>query len=120
MYTLINHILLLMTFRHNGEGLDLTSRGRTAIILGLSAFAATLRWGDPMLGLIHLAILCAIMWVAPTTYIVGYALLSLGIDIVAIPMGHFGVQNDVFRAWEFIGVTALVVRLVRAKRWEKG
>ena len=89
----LRHVFLLLTFRHAGAGLPRRSGSLLAAVVGLSAVVAAARWGL-VTGVIHgVVLLACTAFYGPATA-AGYALISVGVDAVALP-----VESVVGRGW---------------------
>lgn len=89
------HIWLLMTLRHDGRGLPSKHWPTFLFLIGLSTIVATLK-NNWAIGLSHGAILLFLATFFPSRFIAGWALMSVGIDLLrmtlettlGIPGGH--------------------------------
>lgn len=123
---LLSHMLLLMTFRHGGQGLQVKSHGLFALLLVIAAVAAIAAGmagsglssaGGRVIGLVFLAAICAYtMW----ELYVPVLLISTAADLLFIPVALIASQDlwpamaakDVYQA---LAVGVVGVRIVREK-----
>lgn len=103
------HVWLLLTFRHPMTGLPKTFAPWCAIVLA-AASVGWFRWGSPSV-FVGMMIACGVIGHFSPRLAVAYALLSIGVDLVAMPaeLVNGGRVPVVFSAWEFAG-TAVIVR----------
>jgi hypothetical protein len=78
-----------------------------------SAVVAMIRWQSPTLALGHLLVVCLMAISFSPRLAVGYALLSVGIDLIALPVEAYTGQRGglvPFGAWECAGLFSMIVR----------
>lgn len=112
---LAHHIWLLITIRHPMTGLPTRSIGLMISVFALSAIASVLRFENPMAFIVHMALLFLVTSMSSVQTASAYALLSLGIDLIAIPVESAVQQRSMtfFSVWEAIGAAYIVWRHVR-------
>lgn len=105
------HTWLLLTLRHPMTGLPRTFGPWAAIVVASSA-VAWLRWGSFSAFVGMLIMLGLIAHFSPRLA-VAYAMLSIGVDVVAIPaeMINDGPVPVVFSAWEIAGLAVAAHRV---------
>jgi hypothetical protein len=110
MTAVLHHVLLLLSLRHNGDGLPRATAPWAAIV-ALCCFVAYLRWGlaigpaVQMLGLL----LFALLW--GKRFSAGVALVSIGIDFVAVALAFAAIDHGRFlMAWEAVAYLAFWAR----------
>ena len=103
-----SHIFRLITFRHNGSGLNTRSPAILFAVVAATAALSFARWGMPLQAAAHAAI-CAIMCLYSVRVGVGYALLSIGIDATA--MAAWFIPKDIFTGWEVAALGWLAFRV---------
>ena len=125
-YGLLLHAIRLMTFRHNGHGLQVRSLGLFVLLIvvaTLSAIAAGMAGsglssaGGRVIGLVLLAAICAYtMW----ELYVPVLLISTAADLLFIPVALIASQDlwpamAAMDAYQTIAVGVVGVRIVREK-----
>lgn len=123
---LLSHMLLLMTFRHGGQGLHVKSHGLFALLLVIAAVAAIAAGmagsglssaGGRVIGLVLLAAICAYtMW----ELYVPVLLISTAADLLFIPVALIASQDlwpamAAMDAYQTLAVGVVGVRIVREK-----
>lgn len=123
---LLSHMLLLMTFRHGGQGLQVKSHGLFALLLVIAAVAAIAAGmagsglssaGGRVIGLVLLAAICAYtMW----ELYVPVLLISTAADLLFIPVALIASQDlwpamAAMDAYQTLAVGVVGVRIVREK-----
>jgi len=113
MSAVAHHLWLLLTFRHDLQGLPRRSTKLVAVFFIASAVVAMIRWQSPALALGHLLVVCLMAISFSPRLAVGYALLSVGIDLIALPVESYTGQRGglvPFGAWECAGLFSMIVR----------
>lgn len=106
------HVWLLVSFRHYGAGLPSKSLQPVFILFVLSSALCTARFDANHGGVQFVLSLFTGAYISPR-FACGLALLSLGIDVLAIALPW---AAKVLNWWEAIASVAFAVRYVRAKR----
>ena len=105
----------LVTFRHNGLGIHQPSMKLLALCVIASSALAYARWGLPIQASAHALLIILIAAVIHPSYAIGYALLSAGIDLLAIPVEMAaGGEVRAFFWWELLAASYFFYR--NAKR----
>lgn len=118
MAAVTRHIWLMLTLRHDLNGLPHQSFGLVCIIFMASAIVAAWRWSNPFLLPAHLAILLCMARVTSIRFASAYALLSIGIEGIAIPVEAMtGWRGGFmpFGAWELAGFSAAFWRELKRR-----
>ena len=102
------HAYLLLTLRHPMTGLPCKTPALFLIVASLSAAVSGVRWESPPAALGMMFVLCAMGYLSPR-WAAAYALISIGIDVMAIPFG----DADLFGYWEGAATGAATIRCAR-------
>lgn len=108
---LSRHTWLLLTLRHQMTGLPRESHGLFWFVALLSVVMAWLRWGTPQHAIGMLIMLASMAMISPR-WAAAYALISVGIDAVAIPVGG----GYFFAGWELVATGAASIRCALGTR----
>lgn len=102
-----SHIWLLLTLRHPMTGLPQTFAPWSALIV-VSGVVAWVRWGEPA-AFAYMLVACGAMSILSPRASAAYALLSIGIDAVAMLAEPVAAArwDDVFAGWELLGAAAI-------------
>lgn len=105
---LLAHMLLLLTLRHGGGGLPAygKARGLLALILALALVVCFMRW-ESVSAVLSFAFFIAVLALFGAQIILGYALISIGIDVLVMVSG---LSDSVARWYEAIAFLSLVWR----------
>ena len=123
---LFNHISLLLTMRHYGQGLNAKS-GVTIAIFVLAIFIQYLRWNvigsSESVGPLIFTVLIFLFFYAKLDrpIVNGYFLISIGVDIVAICLGGMTVppMSLLFSVWEFAAIVFFIISYNQVKNGTK-
>lgn len=113
---IMSHTTKLMTFRHDGKGLYTRSPALLFSLVVASAGFALARWGMPTQAVAH-AVIVSVMCFYSVRVGVGYALLSIGIDLTA--MAAWFAPKGFFTAWEALALVWLAFRVGKQSVAEK-
>lgn len=108
---LARHAYLLLTLRHQMTGLPCRTPALFLIVASLSAAVSGVRWESPPAALGMMFVLCAMGYFSPR-WAASYALISAGIDAMAIPFG----DADLFGYWEAVAAGAATLRIALSER----
>lgn len=116
MNILFEHTFRLLTLRHTGEGLAIHHKTGLALVFALSMLLFLLRWGDIGGAIFHGGFLALLTLFMPVSVAVGYALISAGVDAIALPFEQLVGESGVtfFLLWELIAAVVITYR-VKAK-----
>lgn len=101
---ILQHLLLVMTLRHDGRGLPRTSTPWACLVL-LACLMAWARWGSPAAPISMLLFLVSV-GVHNRPLSAGMALVSMGVDLASLS----GLDRQVLFAWEITAYLALAIR----------
>ena len=107
------HIWLLLTLRHGLAGLPRQSFILVCATFLASSVIASWRCGDPLFVPAHLVVLCLVARIVSVQAASAYALLSIGIDVIAVPVEAMSGSRGgfiPFGAWEMAGWCAILWR----------
>lgn len=107
---LFRHIYLLLTLRHPMTGFPRRAGVLFFGIVALAAVVAGVRWESQSIAVGMFIFVLALAAYSPRLGI-AYALISIGIDLVAIPCGG----GDLFKYWEGIATGAAALALARSE-----
>ncbi len=112
MIAVARHIMLLLLLRHDLEGLPRNSTVLVGLVFAASALVAGLRWGNLAFIPGHLIVLCIMAYHLSPRFATAYALLSIGIDVIALPVEVITGERGgffPFGAWELAGIWSIFV-----------
>jgi len=101
---ILQHLLLVMTLRHDGRGLPRTSAPWACLVL-LACLMAWARWGA-LTAPISILLFLVLVGVHNRPLSAGMALVSMGVDLASLS----GLDRQVLFAWEITSYLALAIR----------
>ena len=101
---ILQHLLLVMTLRHDGRGLPRTPAPWACMVL-LACLMAWARWGSLAAPTTMLLLLLSV-GVHNRPLSAGMALVSMGVDLTSLS----GLDRQVLFAWEIAAYMALAIR----------
>lgn len=107
---IFRHIWLAMTFRHPLTGLPTNSFWLAASLFASSAVVCGVRWESTPFMVAHACFLTFLTVIFSPRIACAYALLSIGIDLVAIPVEAATETKGgawPFGAWEAVGTAVI-------------
>lgn len=106
------HVWLLMTMRHNLTGLPSKSFWLMFALLTASAAVAGVRWDGIGFAYGHLVLMIALGGFVGPRAVSALCLLSLGVDLIAIPVEYLTEQRDlmIFNVWQLAAMVVITIR----------
>lgn len=124
MAILFDHILRLLTLRHDGSGLGVKRFRWVLIFLVLTVAVSAMRWGDVFGGWMHGGALVGLgiffSYAHQYRQAVAFALISISIDAFAILSANVFIQTPLitlaFIIWETASVLTVHLRIMKKRR----